>query len=668
MTRMVQAVEFTAAWAVVRAFGECLRRYDGFQVLVKRISLFALIALLAVGAAYANSFENAFHFDDFHTVVDNPAVRSLGNVPQFFTDATTFSVLPANRTYRPVVSASLALDYGMGHGYKPVWFHTSTFVVFVALLALLWLLYAQVMESVEPGEASCFWAMGAAAGFGLHPAMAETVNYVIQRGDIFCTIGCVGALVMWARLPRARKTGLYLLPLAFALLSKPPAAVFPAVLLFYVFFFETEGGARERWRRSLVAIVPSLVVTAALMLFESHMTPKTFLPTIIPPMDYRMTQPYVWLRYFGALILPLHLNVDTDLQAFNSVNVQVIAGFVLVAELAVAIFITTQRKKLYPIAFGLIWFVVTQLPTSLYPLSEVENDHRMFFSFVGLMLAVMWCLRLAAERWLRGESHVRLRAIALGCALMALCGYAWGVHVRNRVWQSEDSLWLDDVKKSPHNGRGLMIYGVALMKGGNFPEALDDFQKALVYTPQYPTLEINLGVVNGAMGREQQAEQHFLRAIALAPTNDTTHTYYGRWLMECGRTGDALTQLRLAIELNPSRQMQQDLLQAALQDHTEGQQTSANADVDALINRSLALNRQGRYQESITAAQQALKIDPNSAIAWNNIAASDEELHRWDDAIHAAQKAIELKPDFQLAKNNLAWSEQQRRLAQRGKQ
>lgn len=138
--------------------------------------------------------------------------------------------------------------------------------------------------------------------------------------------------------------------------------------------------------------------------------------------------------------------------------------------------------------------------------------------------------------------------------------------------------------------------------------------------------------------------------------------------MECGRTGDALTQLRLAIELNPSRQMQQDLLQAALQDHTEGQQTSANADVDALINRSLALNRQGRYQESITAAQQALKIDPNSAIAWNNIAASDEELHRWDDAIHAAQKAIELKPDFQLAKNNLAWSEQQRRLAQRGKQ
>lgn len=90
-----------------------------------------LAVLLAVCVAYANSFQNSFHYDDFHTITDNPAVRSLRNVPRFFTDATTFSVLPANRTYRPIVSTTLALDYALGHGYKPFWFHFSTFLFFL---------------------------------------------------------------------------------------------------------------------------------------------------------------------------------------------------------------------------------------------------------------------------------------------------------------------------------------------------------------------------------------------------------------------------------------------------------------------------------------------------------------------------------------------------------
>ena len=63
---------------------------------------------------------------------------------------------------------------------------------------------------------------------------------------------------------------------------------------------------------------------------------------------------------------------------------------------------------------------------------------------------------------------------------------------------------------------------------------------ASVYTPNYPTLEINLGIVNGVMAdlgdraRAFRAERHFLRAIALAPADDTTHAFYGRWLSDHG--------------------------------------------------------------------------------------------------------------------------------------
>lgn len=649
-----------------------------------------ILVVSAIFLAYANSFHNSFHFDDFHTIVDNPAIRSLQNVPRFFTDATTFSVLPANRTYRPIVSTSLALDYTMGHGYGPFWFHLSTFLIFLGLFFLLDSTYRLLLDRTQPSPVNRSLALIAAAGFCLHPVIAETINYVIQRGDLYCTIGCVAALLLYARSPKLRFSGFYLVPLVFALLSKPPAAVFPSLLFFYVFFFEAK---HHRLRASFLAALPSLAVTASMLWLQVAMTPKTFAPSMLSSSAYRLTQPYVWLRYFGEFILPLHLNVDTDLVPINTIDLRVLSGFLFLSLLLLVILLTSRRRRFFPIAFGLIWFVLTQLPTSLYPLSEVENDHRMFFSFVGLMLAAVsgvWSLLERLPSWRRSPA-VRNAVVVL--TIVVLTSYAYGAHNRNQVWHDEQSLWGDDVQKSPHNGRGLMIYGLTQMSRGDYPGTLDLFTRALRFTPNYPTLEINLGVVNGAMAdagqsfRSSLAEAHFLRAITLAPTSDEPHAYYGRWLKDHGREAEAITQLHLAIALNPRRLMQREELVAAYRlsgdisaAQQEAQQILAIAPDDQTatqallypahptaadwINRSLAQYQQGQYQQTIDSAQQALQLDPNSAEAWNNIAAGNAALHRWDEAITAAEKAIALKPNLQLARNNLAWSLSQKNIAQ----
>ena len=80
------------------------------------LPIWILLAVAAVVAAYANHFHNSFHFDDSHTIVENVYIRDLHNIPRFFTDATTFSSLPANQTWRPIVSLSLALDYKLARG------------------------------------------------------------------------------------------------------------------------------------------------------------------------------------------------------------------------------------------------------------------------------------------------------------------------------------------------------------------------------------------------------------------------------------------------------------------------------------------------------------------------------------------------------------------------
>ena len=182
-------------------------------------------------AVYSNHFRNEFHFDDFHTIVQNPYIQNIGNVPRFFRDAETSSVLPANRSWRPLVTSSLAFDYWFGGGFKPFYFHLSTFLWFLVLLALMFALFWKIVDSV--------WAAAfATALFAVHPAIAETVNYIIQRADLYSTLGVVASLAVWAFLPRWRKYGLYLLPLAAAILCKPPAMVFPAILFFYIWLVE----------------------------------------------------------------------------------------------------------------------------------------------------------------------------------------------------------------------------------------------------------------------------------------------------------------------------------------------------------------------------------------------------------------------------------------------
>ena len=655
--------------------------------------LLRLALVLALLLAYANSFHNGFHFDDFHTVVDNPAIRSLSNIPRFFTDATTFSVLPPNRTYRPIVSTSLALDYALGRGYTPLWFHLTTFVLFLVLVLLLNSLYRLIFDKTHPSPINLWLAALAAGWFGLHPAIAETVNYIIQRGDLYCTLGSVAALVLYARYPRLRHTGLYLLPLVFALLSKPPAAVVPILLFFYVYFF---GASPNRLRSSLIAALPSATVVALLLWLQSAMTPRTFLSSIVSPLDYRLTQPFVWLRYTTTLFLPLHLNVDTDLAPIPTLDARVLTGLIFTLLLGIAIAYTARRTRLYPIAFGLLWFVVTQLPTSLYALSEVENDHRMFFSFVGLILAAVWSAWLLIEP-LATSRYPTFRPIALVLAVLFLAAYGYGTHIRNRVWFDEESLWRDDVAKSPHNGRGLMIYGLTQMAKGDYPAALDLFTRALAFTPGYATLQINLGIVESAIAEQAppgspastegmaRAEAHFQRAIVLAPEDDQTHAYLGRWLQERGRLPEAIAQLQTAVALNPQRPMQRDALieaysaagdiTAALQsardtltlmpDDALAQQTLAHPPAQTAafwINLSLAQYQRAEYPEAASSAQRALILDPQSPEAYNNLAAADAQLHLWDEAITAAQKAIALKPDFPLARNNLTWAITQKKL------
>jgi len=62
---------------------------------------------LVVCAVYGNSLSGSFHYDDFHSLVQNVHVRDLQRIPDFFLDPSLFSVDPDKAMYRPLLLVSM---------------------------------------------------------------------------------------------------------------------------------------------------------------------------------------------------------------------------------------------------------------------------------------------------------------------------------------------------------------------------------------------------------------------------------------------------------------------------------------------------------------------------------------------------------------------------------
>lgn len=657
----------------------------------------AAAALALLVAAYANHFGNSFHFDDSHSIVDNIYIRDLRNIPHFFTDATTFSALPQNQTYRPLLLVTYALDVWLGRGLKASQFQLTSFLLFVAQCALMAVLFTRLLDLTRPDHRNRYLALFGATLYGVHAAVAETVNYVSARSDVLSTLFVVLALTLYVRFPGARRWGLYLAALLLGGLVKPVVVVFPLLVFSYRVLFRDDDRPPgwSDWRRAILAAVPSLVMAVGIAALHARMTPAGFDPGGPPRFNYVVTQPYVALRYFARFVAPIGLSADTDLGPLTSASdPRALIGFGYVAVLGLAIWYLARRAATRSVAFGLLWFVIALLPTSLFPLAEVENDHRMFFPFVGLALATAAAAGLALARWAGPRRSLWRWATAAG--MLVLAAHAVATHERNRVWRDEESLWRDTTLKSPNNGRAWMNYGLTKMYKGELDGALACFERAKTLVPGYSYLYVNLGITLEAKGRPAEAETDFLTAIRLARRTAEPYFYYARFLHDQRRPAEALVYVQKAIEMSPAHLDARHLLlnllaesrdAAALRQAAEAtlalwpqddvarraMQTSASGTAgrpapppgpgaktpEAWITESLALFRVGRFEDSIAACRAALRVRPDYPEAYNNICAAYNSLQRWDLAVGACEQALRLRPDFELARNNLRWAQSQ---------
>lgn len=575
------------------------------------------------------------------------------------------------------MTATLALDYWLAGSLENLfWFHLSTFLAFLLQLLLMAELFFRLLARSRPSPLNRPLAWFAAAFYGLHPVNAETVNYVIQRGDVYATLGVVAGLTLYVVWPRGRWLGLYLLPVVAGTLIKPSAVMFAPLLWVYLMLFED--------RRLLAATrrtIPALLVCLALYALQNHFTGQhRFGGTSLA--RHLQSQPWIALHYVKSALLPTELSADSDWEALPTPwCTPALVGFLFVAGAGLWGARCVQTPPRWPMAYGIAWFFLALAPTSLVPLAEVTNDHRMFFPYVGLALFVAGGLREV----LAGATPRQLR-VAAGVGLAVLLACAAGTRVRNQVWHTEESLWLDVTQKSPRNGRGHMNYGLSRLRAGDPAGALRAYERALPLLSAYSPLQINLAAAKAQLGLPG-VEQHFLRALELDELNADPHLYYARWLQSQGRLEESTRHLRAALERKPdhrdslyslldvlyqakdwpglealvpqvrarlSADPSAERFEVRLRAHRERRfPAEANPDVTEALELSYVLYEAQALAEAIKACEHALRLNPRSAPAYNNLAAFKEAQGDLEGAIAAARQAVELAPDFEMARTNL---------------
>ena len=663
-----------------------------------KLIIFSGLLLAGVLVAYSNHWQNTFHFDDSHTVENNVYIQHLGNIPLFFKDNKTFSSMPSHCSYRPLVTTSLAIDYYFAKGLNPFYFHLSTFVLFLIQGVLMFFMFNKILDTVSANTPNKFIALFMTAFYMLHPSLAETINYIISRSDTLSTFFVVVGFVVYQYSATARKYYLYIIPVIIGCLAKPTAIMFAPILVVYHILFEQKKNLYDvtklDWKKLLFLAAPVFVAVIAFYLFAKHKEEGLFDPGGYSLPRYVITQPFVFVHYISQFFLPTKLSADTDWGTFETAfEPKAIIGFIFLASMIFSIFYLSKFEKWRPVAFGFAWFLLSLVPTTFVPLAEVMNDHRIFYPFVGLTLSVFWTIYLLGEKYLQSISP----ALLTGIFILIFCAEAYGIHQRNKVWHTEESLWRDVTEKSPKNGRGLMNYGLVFMGRGSYDTADYYYTKALEYCPQYSLLHVNMGVLKAAMGDKAQAEKYFQNGIAYGSDESGNYYFYAKFLRDNGRKDEAIDNLYKCIRLVDARMDARYMLIPLLYEQkrfeelknlcartlelspgdatatmymkmaTTGKSQLQIAEENSVnytkpedfLNLSLMYYNAGNFQGCIDAAKKAIAIKPDYAEAYNNICSAYNAMGKFEDGAKACEQALKIIPGYPLAQGNLNYAKSQ---------
>lgn len=428
--------------------------------------LYALVAAVAL-AASATSLRNGFVYDDVPVVEEDPRIRALSpgllTMPYWAGDVR-------DRIYRPLTTASLALDRAAGGG-SPFAFHLTNVLLHTVVCLLVFALARRVLDR-GPG------ALVAALWFAVHPVHVEVVAGVVGRSELIAALGYLIAVLAWmaegeeaARHPSGgRRAGLALLTLAGAAIGvggKEHAITLPATLLLVDAWTAFRGGQRfgTVFRRHAILWAGVVAVAAGyLALRVAVLGTALGAGNIAAGLENlgiagrAMVMAPALLVWARLMIWPVHLAADYSPNAFvpePTLNVAHVAAAVLLVGCGLAAW--ALRRRTGGVTLGLAWFVITASVAAnvAVPTGVLIAERVLYLPSVGIALVAgaLWTL---AHEALRNREAGRLVWPVTAVALVLLAARTL---TRIPVWHDNDRFFTSLVRNAPDSYRSHWAIG-----------------------------------------------------------------------------------------------------------------------------------------------------------------------------------------------------------------
>ena len=566
-------------------------------------------ALLLTVAAYARALDGEFQLDDFQTIVGNPAVKDLGALLSGFVS----SLLHAGR---PVTDVTFALNWQAG-GLATLGYHLVNLALHLGNVLLVFLFTRTVLAlagTARPPVA----ASVVAALFALHPLQTQAVTYVTQRAEVLASGLYLATLLLVLAAERRGRSPLGILAYGAALAlftlglgAKAILVTMPAAWLLLAGLVPSPRARASLapWPRRLLLAAPFV----ALDLFLSTRTVQSFGDSIhvgfsiqgIPPATYLFTQWQVLVTYLQLLLLPIGQGLDrffplspgpTDPATLGALLVLLAVG-----ALAVVLLVRARRREdesggaARAAGFGILWFFLVLAPTSsIVPLADVIEEHRVYLASWGIFTALVllggWLLaRVRAER------RLLVGGVAVAVVLCALTALTWH---RNGVWTTRLALWSAEVAARPQNFRARANLAQAYDERGMTEAALAQYLEALRIGQANPqnewVLRNNVAAMLMNLGRLQEARGHLERALQIQPGDPDALVNLARILLALGDPAGAEALAQRALRANPG--------------HTPAMGVMGRLQMMA-----------GDAQGAFAWFQRAARVNPDDTSAWLNM-------------------------------------------------
>ncbi len=513
-----------------------------------RKKLFAVIAFfIIVLSIYSNTFHASFHFDDEPNILQDKYLHGNTLGWEKAKGILLFEPNGNKRIYRPAVRFTFAINYYFGQenvlGYHivnlSIHFFTS---IFLFLFIYQSLNLPLVKAKYEANSYSI--ALLATLLWAISPIQTQAVTYIVQRMSSMAGLFYIMSMYFYLK-GRTRKDrwikGTHyffcFLTAIFAFASKENTVMLPiSIILFDLFLIQ--GLTRENIKKNSYLLLAFILIPLALALVlagPSIFSPKHLLSgyevreyTLI---ERLLTEPRVILFYISLLFYPMpdRLNLLHDFSISHSlINPPTTILAILFIFFVLGIAILKSRR--WPLlSYCMFFFFLNHLiESSIFPL-ELIYEHRNYIPSMLLFLPVA----ILIVRLIKFFSYKKaMQVIFAGFITLILVGQGHSTFMRNFVWKTNESLWLDTIDKSPHLPRP--HHNLARYYGsiGHRKKEITEYELALKLNrwphgdKRYVT-HLNLAAAYAASKEEDKAIEHLKKSIEIFPTFSDAYTNLG---------------------------------------------------------------------------------------------------------------------------------------------